>query len=267
MPTILPMAVVTLVASAALWIAVLWAYSGRTWRFVPLVAFGLPLSALVNLAVKGPLAEGVGARAGIDPGRGLDTPLWFLLFLFTLAPVFEEAIKVVPVVVPGVRRAMAGPGGALWTGFALGIGFGLGEAAYLAWQVAASGAYEQYPWYAFTGFLGERFVVVYLHGFMTGLFLWMAGRGKRVLGYLAAIGVHGLLNSGAMLYQLGLAPGWAAGAVMVGVLVAAVLVFDRVRPRADAFAPPDARSGSHETDQASPGTRERQGATVYYHRG
>ncbi|MDO8846794.1 MAG: PrsW family glutamic-type intramembrane protease [Coriobacteriia bacterium] len=231
MPSIVPMAVITLAASAALWGAMLWAYSGRTWRFVRLVPFGLPLSAVVNLLVKGPLGEGLGRLAGIEPGLGLETPVWFLLFLFALAPVFEELIKVLPALVPAVRRHTTVPDDAYWTGMALGIGFGLGEAAYLAWGIAASGAYEQYPWYAFTGYLGERLLVVFAHGFMTSLFCWLIARRKPVLGFCAAAGTHALLNTGAMLYQLGLPPRWVSSLWLVAWLIGCVLLFERIRPK------------------------------------
>jgi len=231
-PTILPMAVITVVVSAALWVSMLWAYSGRTARFVRLVPLGLPLSAAVNLLVKGPLGEGVGELAGIEPGLGTATPLWFLLFLFALAPVFEELVKAAPALIPAVRRSVRDPDAAFWTGMALGIGFGLGEAAYLAWQIAVSGAYEQYPWYAFTGFLGERLLVVFLHGLMTALFLSIAARRVPVLGFLVAALAHAALNSGAMLFQLGLVPEWVASLTLVAALTAGIVVFERIRPKA-----------------------------------
>lgn len=231
MPSILPMAVITLALSGALWGAMLWAYSGRTWRFVRLVPLALPLSALVNLLVKKPIGEGVGALAGIEPGLGLDTPVWFLLVLFALAPVFEELVKALPALLPPVRRQIGGPDDAYWAGMALGIGFGLGEAGYLAWGIAASGAYEQYPWYTFTGFLGERLLVVFVHGFMTALLVWLAARRMPVAGYLAAAGTHALLNAGAMLYQLELIPVWLASLWLVVVLIPMVLVFERIRPK------------------------------------
>lgn len=232
MPTIVPMAVLTLALSAALWCGMLYLYSGRTWHFVKLVWWGLPLSAAVNLLVKAPLGETVGRLAGIEPGRGTDTPLWFLLFLFALSPVFEELVKVLPAALPWVRKHAADPDDAFFTGMALGIGFGLGEAIYIAYQVASSGAYEKYPWYSFTGFLGERLMVVFLHGFMTALFVWFAARRKPVAGFGVAALTHAAVNSGAMLYQLGVVPEWAASAVLVAVLIAAVLVFEKVRPRA-----------------------------------
>mgnify|MGYP000001287044 FL=1 len=231
MHPIVPMAVITVGFSALLWCGMLWLYSGRTMRFVRLVWFGLPLSAIVNLLVKGPLGAGGGDLAGIEPGLGLDTPVWFLIFLFLLAPVFEELIKAMPAVLPQVRRRMGTEGDALWTGMALGMGFGLGEAIYLAWQVVAAGAYAEYPWYAFTGFFGERLLVVFMHAMMTGVLFRIAQRGRPVLGYLAAVGLHALLNSGAMLYQLELAPGWAANAALGVMLVAFALLFDRIRPK------------------------------------
>ena len=231
MPSILPMAVITLAASVALWGAMLWAYSGRTWRFVKLVPLGLPLSALVNLLVKGPLGKGVGALAGIESGLGLETPIWFLLFLFALAPVFEELAKALPALLPFVRRHLTGPEDAYWAGMALGIGFGLGEAVFLAWGIAVSGAYQQYAWYMFTGFFGERLLVVFIHGFMTALFVWLAARRKPLAGYLAAAGTHALLNAGAMLYQLGLIPVWLVSLCLVALLVPMVLVFERIRPK------------------------------------
>lgn len=231
MPSILPMALITIALSSALWIGMLWAYSGRTWRYAAFVPLALPLSAAVNVLVKGPVAKLVGSVAGIEPKLGLATPVWFLVFLFLLAPVFEELIKVLPAALPAVRKRIGTQADAFWVGMALGIGFGLGEAIYLAWGIARSGQYESYPWYAFTGFLNERLFVVFLHGFMTAIFLMLIARKKAVLGFLAAAGTHALLNTGAMLYQLGLVPVWAASAELVVVLVLAVIVFERIRPK------------------------------------
>lgn len=239
MHPIVPMAIITLLLSAALWCGMLWLYSGRTMRYARLVWLGLPLSAVVNLLVKGPIGQGVGEMAGIDPGLGLATPVWFLVLLFLLAPVFEELIKAAPALIPSVRRLIETPGDALWTGMALGIGFGLGEAAYLAWQVVAAGVYTEHPWYAFTGFLGERLIVVFLHGMMTGLLVLIAKRRHPVLGYLAAMSAHAVLNSGAMLFQLGLAPGWAADLVLVAITLGAVLLLERIRPKRAAKEPVD----------------------------
>jgi uncharacterized membrane protein YhfC len=120
---------------------------------------------------------------------------------------------------------------------ALGMGFGIGEAIFLAWNIAVSGVYEQYAWYMFTGFLGERIVVVFAHGFMTGMFVWLAARRRPIRGFLAAAATHAMLNAGAMFYQLGLAPGWAAGVSLAAVLFACVIFFERIRPRLPRMGP------------------------------
>src|SRR5439155_15052578 len=128
--------------------------------------------------------------AGIPPRVTADTPLWFIAFAFLLAPVFEEAIKVTPLLLPWVRKLVKGPDSALWVGLALGIGFGLGEAAYLAYAIAQSPQYASTPWYEFTGYLSERLLVCFLHGVLTAVVVLGLQRGKgwAVLGYLAAVG-------------------------------------------------------------------------------
>jgi uncharacterized membrane protein YhfC len=200
-----PMAVLTIVLSAALWGGMIWLLSGRTTKYLWLILPGLPLSAVVNILVKGPVAVAVAGVAGVSPQLTVATPLWFLLFALLLAPVTEEAIKAAPLLAPKLRRFVSGRSGALWTGMALGVGFGIGEAAFLAYGISLSPAYAGLPWYAFTGFLQERFIVCFLHGVMTAVvvtgLLWGA-RGL-VLGYLAAVGLHALLNSSALLYQMG----------------------------------------------------------------
>ncbi len=242
MPSILPMAVTTLAVSVLLWGGLLWRLSGRTWEYVRLIPLGLPLSAIVNLAIKAPLGVLVGKAAGIElVAVGPLTPAWFLVFLFLLSPVFEELIKIAPRAIRSVNRHAGGMAGGWWTGMALGIGFGLGEAVYLAVQIGASGLYQAYPWYAFTGFLVERTIVVFFHGFMTGIFSMMISRGRPVAGFLLAAAAHAVLNSGAMLFQLGMVSGEAVSlsllVLLLLALVASALIVRRMRCVAAALVP------------------------------
>ncbi len=228
------MAGITLVTSAALWGGLVYRFSGRDRRYLWLLLPGLPLSALVNQVVKRPLIVAVGEGAGVPAGLGLETPLWFLLFLWLVPPVTEEAIKLAPLLVPWARRGLTGRSGALWTGMALGIGFGLGEAAWIAYGIARSPAYAGYPWYAFTGYLSERLIVCFCHGVMTAVAVegLRAGRWRAFGGYLAAVGLHALLNAGAMLGQLGvISMTWASLSLLAPVMLLAFL-FERLRRRA-----------------------------------
>ena len=239
------MAIITLLASAGLWGGLMYVMSGRNRRYLWLLLPGLPLSALVNVWIKRPLMIGVGQAAGIPPNMGLQTPLWFILFAFMLAPIFEEAIKVLPLLLPWVCRLLSGPAAALWVGMALGISFGLGEAAFLAYGVAQQPEYAGLPWYVFTGYLSERLLVCFLHGVMTAVLVTglRRGAGRGVIGYLAAAGLHALLNVGALLFQFDLIPAWGAQLALLGSLILLAFVFERLRRgatrQAEAVHPPE----------------------------
>lgn len=235
------MALITIAASTLLWGGLLYALSGQQRRYLWLLLPGLPLSAAVNLLIKRPVATLVGNWAHIPVGLGLaGTPVWFLVFLFLLAPVFEEAIKITPLLLPPVRRLLTDRAGALWTGLGLGISFGLGEAAYLAYGVAQSPAYLGLPWYAFTGYLSERLVVCFVHGVMTAVVVTGLYRGRvHILwGYLGGVALHALANAGAMLYQLG----WLSLALtqmsLLVTLIVDVFVLEALRRRARQEASP-----------------------------
>lgn len=235
------MALITIAASTLLWGGLLYALSGQQRRYLWLLLPGLPLSAAVNLLIKRPVATLVGQWANIPVGLGLaGTPVGFLVFLFLLAPVFEEAIKVTPLLLPPVRRLLTDRAGALWTGLGLGISFGLGEAAYLAYGVAQSPAYLGLPWYAFTGYLSERLVVCFVHGVMTAVVVTGLYRGGVYIlwGYLGGVALHALANAGALFYQLGRLSPELAQASLLLTLVVDVGVFEFLRYRARQSAGP-----------------------------
>lgn len=202
MPQIYIAALITTAASAGLWLflgrSMAGPYRGLWW----LTLTTLPLSAAVNLLVKRPLLQWVQESGYVEPGAA-GPPFWFLLFALFLAPVTEEASKVLPVVLPVVRRQMARPGSWLWAGLFLGVGFGLGEIWYLAFQLAGLPILQGMPFWQMTGFLGERMMVTGAHGVMTAVLMLgvAAGRLRALGGYIAAVLLHALLNVGALLYQ------------------------------------------------------------------
>lgn len=242
LPPIYVAALITLIVSGSLWLTVFSLMAGPWRRLAWLTILGVPLSAVVNLWVKRPLAVAVGSTAGIPPGQGLAPPVWFLVFLFLLSPVFEEAIKLAPLTAVALRRRLAEPGAALWAGVYLGLGFGLGEVAYLAWGIAQNPAYSAYPLWYFGGFFGERLMVVYLHAALTGLAAsgWARGLGRALVTYGAAAGLHALANLGAMLYQLKLIDAALSQLTLVAALLGVSVALERVRravPRAPGKAP------------------------------
>jgi len=233
-PPIYIMAVITLAVSAAMWGGLIYACSGRDKRYLWLLLPGLPLSALVNLFVKRPLVIWVGETANVAPSQGLATPLWFIIFLWLVPPITEEAIKLAPLLLPWARQRLHSRTGALWTGMALGVGFGLGEAMFLAYGVAQSAHYAAYPWYAFTGYFGERFIVCFCHGVMTAVAVHglHCGTWRALTGYLAAVGLHAFLNAGAVLAQLGVISVTVASLSLLAPVIVLFLIFESLRRRA-----------------------------------
>ena len=225
-PGIYIMAIITVLVSAGTWAGLVYSISNHNSRYLWLLLLGLPLSAVVNVAIKQPLAISIGHLTGVIQ-LGLAAPWWFLFFLFMLAPIFEEAIKVVPLLLPPVRHLLVNAEAALSVGMMLGISFGLGEAIFIAYGIARIPVYASLQWYLFTGYAIERWIVCFLHGVVTAIFVLGLQRGGRwaVFGYLAAVGLHALFNVGAMLYPLGVVPLTVAALSVYGDFVIALLIF------------------------------------------
>lgn len=242
MSGILIMGVITFIAAALLWGGLLYTLTRKQTRYLLFLLPGLPLSAAVNLLVKGPLAHWVANITGVEPAFRLTSPAWFLVFAWLLAPVTEETIKILPLLIPAVRRAAWAKGGALWTGLALGMSFGLGEAAYLAYSFSRASQYAWQPWYYFGGFFSERLAVVFVHGVLTALTVTGLVRGWKfgLLGWLAAVGLHGLVNLGAVLLNLNLLSPAGTQILFLVTLLLLLLLFQRMRRSTPAQVPAQA---------------------------
>jgi len=226
MPGIYGMAVLTILLTGLLCVTTLKQLTGSIRQYSWLLLVGLPLSPVVNQFIKTPLTTFLAAATETPLKLGLDAPLWFILLIWLNAPLFEEAIKLFPMLLPALRIFLKEEPQALWAGLALGMGFGLGEAGYLAYGIAQSPTYNQLPWYLFTGFASERLAVTFGHGLLTapavlGLHY---GRGRALLGYLTAVGLHALINLGPVLSALKLIPATIASmGTYTAILIAFVL--------------------------------------------
>lgn len=228
MPGIYTMAVLTIGLTAILSIAALNHLTRSDRHYYWLVLAGLPLSFIVNRFIKTPVITVLAASTG-TPLSLSSAPLWFVLAIWLNAPVFEEAIKVLPVILPASRVFLRDASHALYAGLALGMGFGLGEAAYLAYGIAQSLEYNQLPWQVFTGFASERLIVTFAHGLMTSIIVlgFHQGRTKVLSGYLTAFGLHALINLGPILLALKLLPTIVSGLISYAAILAAFLLFQK----------------------------------------
>jgi len=229
MPGVYSMAVITIVLTAILCIAFLNYLTHSDRRYYWLLLVGLPSSFIVNHWVKTPLITALAMWAGIPLKLSLEMPLWFIASILLNAPIFEEAVKLLPTVLPASRKLMNDAPGSLWTGLALGMSFGLGEAAFIAYGVAQSPAYNSFPWYVFTGYLMERMVVTFAHGFMTAIAAYGFYKGGRhaLMGYLSTVGLHALINLGPILLALKLKPEAVFGVMSYAFILAAFLLFQK----------------------------------------
>lgn len=229
MPGIYSMAVLTILGTALLCVAFLNYLTHSDRRFYWLILAGLPLSPIVNHWVKVPVLTSIAEWTGIPLQLGPGMPAWFIGLILLNAPIFEEAIKILPVALPAFRRFLRDASSSLWAGLAAGVGFGLGEAAYLAYGIARSPDISSVPWYMFTGFASERLIVTFGHGFLTSLaFLGFHYGGRKALtGYLAAVGLHALINLGPILLALRLIPEAISSVASYSVIVAAFLIFQK----------------------------------------
>ncbi|MEW6547216.1 MAG: hypothetical protein AB1446_09930 [Bacillota bacterium] len=243
--------------------AVLWWSAGRRWIVLLPVLMALPLSPLVNFFVKRPLYLGLQSLTGVPLASISALPWWFLLLVHPIPPLTEEAVKLLPLAVPGIRAllvpgmrggrgeagggraATAGRSGLVHLALAIGLGFGLGEAWWIAWGVARAGLHAGLPVYYFGGFINERLVVMFCHGAMTAVALRGISRalryaeaslhGRRVGavaavlgGYAGAVLLHALLNVGAVLYQIGKLGPMGANLTLVASALLLVLVLERI---------------------------------------
>jgi uncharacterized membrane protein YhfC len=231
MPQIYIMAVITLLVSIFLWGGLIYLLTGHEKRYFWLLVLGLPLSAIANLILKRSAIIMVGQAFHVQPGLGLASPAWFLAFMVLVTPLVEEPIKLLPLLLGPVRKMVTSSTSALWVGFTLGISFGLGEAAFIAYGVAQNDTYASLPWYAFTGFLNERIMACFAHGVFTAVLVTGMQRGGRFLlyGLLAAISLHLFLNAPAVMYQFKWISNALYGILVLIPLVVLAVIFERLR--------------------------------------
>ena len=128
-----------------------------------LVAIMLPMNALAFHAVRLPLDSWL---ADLLTGW----PESYRLLRAFYAPLTEEPAKLWPLLIPWFYRRIA-LSSIVRTAWAIGLGFGIGE----AWTVAAflshSPEIARLPWYLLGGYVGERLMVCLMHAAFTAVAL------------------------------------------------------------------------------------------------
>jgi hypothetical protein len=235
MPGIYVMAGLTILVTSLLCISTLNSWRQSDHRLAWLILVGLPLSFVVNRFIKTPIIVNVATWASIPLNINANVPLWFIGLVWLNAPVFEEAIKILPALLLARQIFPGGASQVLMSGLALGMGFGLGEAGYLAYGIAQSPTYNQLPWYMFTGFASERLIVTFAHGFMSSLVVLGIYYGKRniLLGFMTAAGLHALINLGPIFLALKLFPSTISSIASYFAILVAFIVFQNEKRKTE----------------------------------
>lgn len=231
MHSIYVVTVINLILCTLLWGGLIYVFAGRERRYLALLGLGLPWPFLVNPLLVRPLILWAGEMAGMPLRMGRATPPQFILLIVLLPAVIEELVKVAPLLLLRARQSVQDLNTALWTGTALGVGFGLGETMFLAYGVAQDPWYTGQPWYAFLGFFVERLLTTGAHGALAAFVVagWQQGRTWRWVGYLSAVGLHGFVNLGVILSEFDLIWAPLTGLMLLVSTGTVLYAFERLR--------------------------------------
>lgn len=146
---------------------------------LPLCAFAYylirqPLDALLQRAIS-PFSDGY---------RLLTT--WY-------APLTEEWVKLLVLLIPAVFRKIDRSNFLLFA-VAIGLGFGIGELWFLAYEFSKVPVFSSLSWYSFSGFMQERFLVLVMHAAFTGAALLFFRKKRFMVGFLIAVLLHYIAN-------------------------------------------------------------------------
>jgi hypothetical protein len=173
--------------------AVLWRGASRRERLVlaAILASQLPASWFANVFVKQPLHQALSPLV-------VDRDLYGLLAAW-YAPVVEELVKVASVVAAALAGWLAAERRrrrAVDAAIAAGLGFAIGEMAYIAAAVAKVPAYAGFAWYQFGGYIGERLATCVWHPAFVAVAAVALAKGWRwlPLGLVGAVVLHFLGN-------------------------------------------------------------------------
>ncbi|HSV63159.1 MAG TPA: hypothetical protein VLH83_07410 [Chthoniobacterales bacterium] len=161
---------------------------------------------------------------------------WLVTFY---APLTEEPAKLVPLLVPAIRRDISRVNFGRYA-LAIGLGFAIGEMWFIAEIIARNPKFAETPFYFFGGYLSERLMVCLLHSAFVGVALACL-RNRFVLGVAGAMALHWLGNFPIFLMAsnaFGLGATFWAIAVQVWIIVYFVgalallsyFVFGKVKP-------------------------------------
>jgi RsiW-degrading membrane proteinase PrsW (M82 family) len=128
--------------------------------------------------------------------------IWYCFVTFLYAPVIEEIVKILPILVFPVYKNNITKKNIVLYGSVIGLGFGIGEMFLISSFVAKDIGFIGYKWYHFYGYIYERIISCFCHQIFT--IVALSGIEKGNIKYLFyAMVLHAISNIPAFLYQGG----------------------------------------------------------------
>jgi hypothetical protein len=159
--------------------------SRKEWWFLFLVfAMVLPMQPLVYYLIRIPLDRWLHSLLGLNTVYKVITTFY--------APLTEEPAKLWILLLPWIASRIDEKN-YIRIAIAIGLGFGIGEMWFVAYEVSKIPEYTGMPWYYFLGYLNERTMVCFFHGAFTMVALKFLKK-RFILGFLGAVGLHYLAN-------------------------------------------------------------------------
>lgn len=173
-------------------------------KFLPLALFSifyLPASYIAFTFIRVPLDKFIIKLFNIS-GSPNAWPTWYVLILLLYAPIIEELIKILPLGLPWIRKKVTF-NNRIAVGMLVGLGFGIGELWFIAFQLYPFIPRSGYHWYQLWGFILERLISCFSHGVFTIVALQtLFKRSTKYIFY--AIGLHIISNFPVLLFRLGI---------------------------------------------------------------
>ena len=171
------------------------------WYFITLI-LGLPLSYLVNEYVKLPLFIETGLRSKQLAGSltFIDSIIWVIIVGST-----EEIIKIIVFLICVFFDKDLNYKNKIGLGWAVGIGFGIGEMLYLGYSLVFDPSYPSDVFLWLQGFCVERFFVTFAHAFFVLVVLKELDVGYATIPFFLLISIffHALFDYPILAISLG----------------------------------------------------------------
>lgn len=144
-------------------------------------ALALPLQPLAFFFIRVPLDHWLVGQLG----SASEAYKWLKTFY---APLTEEPAKLVPLLVPFIRRDISTTNFVRYA-LAIGVGFAIGEMWFVADRVAHIPELAALPFYQFGGYITERLATCVFHSAFVAVALWRLHR-RLALGFAGAVALH-----------------------------------------------------------------------------